>query len=70
MLIGATTVDPMMLVLKAASAHFLICNGLIREGGTEKLSQFIMLLKSIIDKNISFTQQKMYFLNITESMEQ
>jgi hypothetical protein len=34
---------------------------LIIEGSTEKVLQFVMPLKSIYNKNLSFAEQKMYF---------
>ncbi len=43
---------------------------LIIEVTTEKVLQFIMPLKSIYSRNFGFIEQKMYFLNTTESFKQ
>ncbi len=39
----------------------------IIEGIAEKILQFIMQFKSIYNRNVRFIEQKMYFLNTTES---
>ncbi len=44
------------------TAHFFTFS-LIVEGGTEKVSQFIMPLKSIYNKNFGFIQLKCTFEN-------
>jgi hypothetical protein len=43
---------------------FAFC--LIIEGATEKVLQFIILLKSIYNQNIGFIEQKNRFLNPTQ----
>ncbi len=43
---------------------------MIIEGTAENVLQLIMLLKSIYNRNFGFTEQKMYFLNTTESFKQ
>jgi hypothetical protein len=43
---------------------------LIIEATTEKVLQFIMPLELIYSRNFGFIEQKMYFLNPTESFKQ
>jgi hypothetical protein len=40
--------------------------GLIIEGATEKVLQFIMQLKSVYNKNLGFIEQKLFFFNTAE----
>ncbi len=48
------------------TAHFFAFSSII-EGATEKVLQFMMTLKSNYNRNFGFIEQKMYFLNTTES---
>jgi hypothetical protein len=47
-------------VARNGTAHFFAFS-LIIEGATEKMLQFIMPVKSIYNKNLGFTGQKMFF---------